>query len=88
LPAAAVRYASVDPCSEALEIHGRGTDGEGGSGYADRPARLLASDLPFQAASSLSASPSSPTSCSASGVLKASVMRLLAASARPSMQCA
>jgi hypothetical protein len=31
--------------SWGLEIHGRGTDGEGGSGYADRPARLLASDL-------------------------------------------
>ena len=27
-----------------------GTDGESGSGYADRPARLLASDLAFQAA--------------------------------------
>src|SRR5487761_1037564 len=33
------------PGSWALEIHGRGTDGEGGSGYADRPARLLAPDL-------------------------------------------
>ena len=34
--AAAVRYASVAPGFLTLEIHGRGTDGKGGSGYADR----------------------------------------------------
>jgi hypothetical protein len=76
------------PGSWGLEIHGRGTDGGGGSGYADCPARLLACDLPLQAAGSLSASPSSPGSCSASGVLRASVVRWLAALAWPSMQWA
>jgi len=45
------------PGSWALEIHGRGTDGEGGSGYADRPARLLACDLRFHGSCSLSQSP-------------------------------
>lgn len=36
LRAAVVRYASVAPGSWGLEIHGRGADGEGGSGYTDR----------------------------------------------------
>jgi len=65
-----------------------GTDGEGGSGYADRPAQFLLSDLLLQAVGSLPAAPSSPGSWSASGALRASVMRWLAASACPSMQWA
>jgi hypothetical protein len=36
LRAADVRYASVGAGFLGLEIHGRGTDGEGGSGYTDR----------------------------------------------------
>jgi len=36
------------PSSWPLEIHGRGADDEGRSGYADRLPRLLASDLLFQ----------------------------------------
>nr|ABK91970.1 hypothetical protein [uncultured bacterium] len=50
------------PGSWTLEIHGRGTDGEGASGYADRPAWLLASDLAVQGVGSLLSSPSSPGS--------------------------
>ena len=38
--AAAVRYVSADPGFGALEIHGRGTDGESGSGYTDLPVGL------------------------------------------------
>ena len=34
--AATVRYASVDAGFRTLEIHGRGTDGDGGSGCTDR----------------------------------------------------
>jgi hypothetical protein len=48
----------------------------------------LAANLPLQAADSLPASPSSPGPGSGSGVPRASVMRWLAASACPSMQCA
>src|SRR5271165_6769435 len=64
------------------------TDGGRRSGDADRLARLVASDLPLQAAGSLSLSPSSPGSSPASWVARASVMRWLAALACPSMQCA
>jgi hypothetical protein len=74
--------------SWALEIHGRDTDGEGGSGYADRGARFLASDLATQDACALLSSSSSPGPVSVSVVSRASVMRWLAASARPSIQCA
>ena len=58
--------------------------------YVGRPARCLTADLPLQAAGSLSASPSSPGPGPGSGsvVPRASVMRWLAASAWPSMQCA
>jgi hypothetical protein len=38
------------PGSWALEIHGRGTDGGGGSGYADRLPGFHAAGLPLQAA--------------------------------------
>jgi hypothetical protein len=60
--AAAVRYASVGagfrgPCGPRTEAE-RATDGAGGSGYSDRPAPLLASDLPFQEACSVSSSSS------------------------------
>jgi hypothetical protein len=58
-----------------------GTDGGDGSGHADCPARFLVSYLPLQTAGSLSASPSSAVLCSPLGVLRASVIRLLAASA-------
>ena len=67
---------------------GKATDGAGGSGHADRSRPDSRPDLPFQDACSLSPSPSSPGSCSASPVPRASVMRWLAASACPSMQWA
>jgi hypothetical protein len=35
------------PGSQDPEIHGRGTDGAGGSGYADRPTRLWATTCRF-----------------------------------------
>jgi hypothetical protein len=67
------------PCGPRTKAE-RATDGSGGSGYTDRPAGFLASDLQFQAAGSLLALPSSLGFCSASGVLRASVMRVLPAS--------
>ncbi len=66
------------------KIHGR----NGGSGYADRPARFLPSDLRFYDACSSSPSPSSAGSGWESWVPRASLIRLLAALACPSMQCA
>src|ERR1039457_5328719 len=63
-------------------------DGGDGSGHADRPARLLASDLVFKDACALSSSPSSPGPNSVAVVSRSSVMRLLAASTCPSMQWA
>ena len=47
--AAAVRYASVARQFRCPRNPRTGTDGQGGRGYADRPAQLLACDLPFQA---------------------------------------
>jgi hypothetical protein len=38
----------VGPGSCALEVYGRGTGGEGGSGYADRPSGFSASIMAFQ----------------------------------------
>jgi len=66
----------------------KATDGAGGSGYTDRSHPDSPSELPFQDACSVSPSPSSPGSSSASWVPRASAMRRLAAVAWPSMQWA
>jgi hypothetical protein len=57
LRVAAVRYASVGTRFGGPRNPRTGTDGEGGSGYEDRPARLLAFDLPLQAAAVVSYQP-------------------------------
>jgi len=66
----------------------KATDGGGRSGHADRSYPDSGSDLPFQDACSMLSSSSSPGSSSASPVPRASAMRWLAASDRPSMQWA
>src|ERR1700722_6851964 len=53
----------------------KATDGAGRSGHADRSHTDSRPDLPFQDACSMSPSPSSPGSSSASGVSRASAMR-------------
>src|SRR5450755_728891 len=53
----------------------KATDGARGRGYNNRPARLLAPDLPLQDACSLSLLPSSLGSRSVSWVPRASVLR-------------
>lgn len=63
--------AAMRPGFRGHPAHGRGEKGRrlgGRSGDADRPARLLACDLPLQAAGALSPSPSSPRSWPSSWV--------------------
>ena len=83
---AAVRYASVRLVQEPWSPR-TGTDGEGGSGMLTVPTGFF---LPLQDACSLASSPSSPGSDSGrvSWTPRASVIRLFAASACASMQCA
>ena len=73
LRAAAVRYASVSTGVRGPRVPRtraeKATDGAGGSGYTNRPARLLASDLPLQNACSLPLSPSPLGSRSVSQVM-------------------
>jgi hypothetical protein len=72
----AANFEAVRATDGGANIHGQ----RGGSGYADRPARFLAADLPFQDACSLSSLLSSPRSNWRSGLPRASLIRLLGAS--------
>lgn len=60
-----VRIPRIPGGAQATDGGEKATDRAGGSGHADRPAQLLASELPFQAADPLSALPSSQKACSA-----------------------